>query len=74
MANETLKFQCKLKPYLGKPGCGYKWEITMTRNEINALFGTNGTRIPCPKCDLKTSVSFEIPSTTRAVNNAIFGK
>jgi len=56
-----------------KVGCGFKRMKSMTKDEINGLFGPEpkNTSATCPKCGKQCS--FSIPSTTRAVNKAIFG-
>ena len=73
MRKEKITFECDVKGCQNKPGCGNKFSKWMDKDEISGLFGPNPTNTAgtCPKCGMR--MSFSIPSTTRAVNRALFG-
>ena len=55
-------------------GCGHRWIKRMTDAEIKAMFGPDGRREACPVCGKIRPVGFSLPSTTKAVNDALFGR
>ena len=60
-------------------GCGLVWRTRLLESEINSMFGdTPAARAArdkwqrCPGC--RKLVGMSIPSTTQAVNKALFGR